>query len=144
MSPVDLAALEWAVEQLASHSGEDEYEQLKELLWDTHSTERALCGDKTDLILFMRRFAITIPQKKFNSWRMVLPKEQRPGEVNGLSRFRGVLRATNGILCYIELVEEHRVELVHLEWFTPDPPEIEPVKATKRRIGKLEAMFAAY
>jgi hypothetical protein len=50
----------------------------------------------------MRKWAITIPMKDFDNWRMVPTQDQRTGEINGIPESRGILRATNGIECYIE------------------------------------------
>ena len=54
--------------------------------------------------------------RKDGIWRLTEP---RAGEINGLPNFRGLLVATNGILCYLE-TETGRLFEGHIDWFVPD------------------------
>lgn len=151
MSPADISALEWAIDELCSNAGLEQYEQLKELLFDAHGKARELCHDKRDLLAWMKRFAITIPQREFNQWRMARPEDQRVGEINGLEwSFRGVLRATDGIQCYVEPSNGDHPKLCHLQWFKPDAYQATPptTRIGGRKVSKLDlalqAMMAGY
>ena len=56
-------------------------------------------------------------------WRMVPEDQQRYGEIHGLYRLRGILRATNGIMCFIENPITNEVHEGHLQWFIYDKGE---------------------
>ena len=96
--------MEWAL-RLAADEGKDDhphYAVLMEMLQDAQATDRAYRDDKRCLIDFMKAKAIMIPTDEFDAWRMLPVREQTAGEVIGLPLSRGILRATNGVLCYIE------------------------------------------
>src|SRR5262245_11715391 len=103
MSPTKLAALEWAISHLRTEfDGFDEFSELVELFAEETETYRLFHhADKRDLVLFMRKFAITIPTHEFDAWRMVPPQDQRAGEIRGVPNSDGILRATDGVNCYI-------------------------------------------
>lgn len=130
MAPDTLAALEWAVATLASHEGEYEYECLREHLSLVHARERQWHADPT-LVGFMARWMITIPQKEFGAWRMVPHDEQRLGAINALPESYGILRCTNGILCYIERSGHTPPYLGHVQHWTPEPREHALVDASR-------------
>jgi hypothetical protein len=73
-----------------------------------------------NIYAFMRAHRITLGRQL--PWRLT---ERQVGEINGLPNSRGILTATNGILCYIEQEREGRVELFlgHLQWFVADGGE---------------------
>ncbi len=88
-------------------------------------------ANRDHLVEYMALTGITIPQSEFSQWRMVEPRQ---GHIIGIPNSRGTIRATNGILCYIdvdssqqaqeplETWERHVVTpfLGHYEWWQPD------------------------
>jgi hypothetical protein len=66
---------------------------------------------------FQRAHGLTWPANE--AWRLT---EREMGEIVGLPGSRGILTATNGILCYIEQEMDGRIctYLGHIEWFVAD------------------------
>ncbi len=89
---------------------------------------------------FARAHSITFPRTE-GFWRLT---ERVVGQVNGLPTSRGILTATNGILCYIEQETDGRVGtfLGHLEWFVADSgqtgAEIAAKPTTQRKPSQRE------
>jgi hypothetical protein len=105
MTPTQITALEWAIAQLDTLEYDGlEMVELNELLASERLKHLEFSG-QGDLVAFMKKWGITLPMKEAASWRMALPEHQRIGEICGLPESRGTLRATNGILCYIERLE---------------------------------------
>jgi hypothetical protein len=122
MTSTQLAALEWAIDTLGTTADESSYshiEALCDLFDSSRATLHAFDTGKSDLIKFMRKFAITIPQSEFDAWRMVPLGEQRVGQIHALPESYGILRATNGILCYIEQSNSRIYGPAHYEFFEP-------------------------
>jgi hypothetical protein len=144
MTPSDISSLEYAIEKLESlDDGSDDslsehLARLRDLRWEAMLKEVDFCGDKKSLIAFMRKWAITIPMSEFDSWRMALPQDQRMGVINGLPESRGILRATNGILCYIE----RQVGFPYLGHIEHWQPEADISGFSHRLIGKRTAQSA--
>ena len=68
--------------------------------------------------------------KHDDTWRMT---KRVPGELNAIPGSRGVMVATNGILCKIEQGET-RSFLGHIAWFVPDKDDdLEVVKKESTR-----------
>jgi hypothetical protein len=103
----------------------------------------------TSIYAFQRAHGITWPATE--AWRLT---ERVLGEIVGLPGSRGILTATNGILCYIEQESFGRVEtyLGHIQWFLPDgakePVDVEALvrqpKKPSSRQAKLEAALGTY
>jgi hypothetical protein len=136
MTSTQLAALSWAISELESAALDPEFQprlsDLRDLLIEHTYAPYAYDASRTNLIQFMRKHGITIPNSEFNEWRIVLPEEQRIGMINALPESRGILRATNGILCYIERGDAAPY-LGHLEFFQPEKSEVLIVKGGKPR-----------
>jgi len=126
LSPEQLSALDFALSHIENVPLAERdpafythLAALQELLH--HGQCEALAWDysKAALVAFMRKHSITIPQSEFDQWRMVPLCEQRTGSINALPDMRGMLRATNGILCFLERSDGTLIE-GHLEFFVPD------------------------
>lgn len=70
-------------------------------------------------------------------WRMMPPEAQTCGEIVGLPLSRGVIRATDGVMCLIETWQGELFE-GHLEWWKADK---QPATASKRA-EKFTELFA--
>ena len=57
--------------------------------------------------------------RDFKNWRMLPEEKRRVGEINGLSKFRGTVYATNGILCAI-VDDTGTCQIGHIDWFVND------------------------
>lgn len=151
MTPNQLASLDYAISQLFQVKDVDPhhlsvlrslYTSVKEehrldALRQKHYASQKDIPPMADhrivpaaLLVFMARHGITIPHKELSSWRMVPLKEQRPGAINALPESRGILRATNGILCYVEC-PNNMLYLGHLQWWKADE-EPATLKGSKR------------
>ena len=89
------------------------------------------------IYFFARTHGINF-SKSEGFWRLT---DRLVGQINGLPGSRGVLTATDGILCYIEQERDGRVELFagHIQWFIADSGESSDrivEKATKPRTEK--------
>jgi hypothetical protein len=138
MTKDQIIALEWAVGQL---SGSDTPEMLAlcDMLEDSKRAYYEYTG-QGPLVRWMATHGITIPMKEFDQWRMCLPQDQAMGHISGLLESRGVLRCTNGILCYIERAGRFPY-LGHVQHFQYEPtePQVakEPKKARKTAVDKM-------
>lgn len=84
-------------------------------------------------------------------WRLT---DRLVGEINGVPNSRGVLTATNGILCYVEQEQDGRIVLFlgHVGWFVADKGDsvdtilrrAGAIPPQERRQEKLERLLAAY
>lgn len=132
MTKPQLSALEWAIEELSQRDDTNPYLFELTSLLDAHkSAYLDLWDPRRSLVAFLRKHDVTIPFAQFDSWRMLQPTEQLVGEIQGLPESRGIVRATNGILCFIELSSGALFE-GHYESFVPDPKENPHV-----RLGRL-------
>ena len=70
----------------------------------------------SDVQQFAKAHGILLPSAKVSYWRLT---KRIVGQINGIPSIRGILTATNGILCFIE--SEAGVPLLgHIGWFEPD------------------------
>lgn len=128
MTKDDIISIEWLLANAEAAGlgdtpeGSEHLARLAELRWEAMLHYTRFCGDRADLIGFMKKWAITIPMKEFDQWRMALPQDQRVGEITGLPESRGILRCTNGIMCYIERTEKFPY-FGHIQHWKPDPLE---------------------
>lgn len=94
-----------------------------------------------ELIVLLARHGIR-PSGAYEQWRTT---PRLAGEINGLPASRGVLVATNGILCLIEQADG--LYEGHLQWFEPDgSQDLAPVggaAAKPRKISKQRAALLA-
>lgn len=98
----------------------------------------------TSVYAFFRAHGITL--KNSEGWRLT---PRLVGEVNGIPTSRGILTATNGILCYIEQEIDGRVTTFegHIAWFVPDDATADPLAATpapkgpsKRELARIASL----
>lgn len=95
---------------------------------------------------FMSAQELTLPRNE--DWRLC---ERHVGQVLGLPGSRGVLTATNGVLCYIEQADG-RLFLGHLNWFVNDRGErayfdnksIQMRQPKVGRVSKFDSLVAEY
>ncbi len=133
MNATEINALEWAVAELKdAYEGTDYYASLVELVWDSKERYLEFRCDKKDLFVFMRKYGITIPLKEIDGWRMVLPADQQNGMINALPESRGILRATNGIMCYIERSNGFPY-FGHIQHWVADPKEQQDVVQVRKK-----------
>jgi hypothetical protein len=102
-----------------------------------------------NIFVFKAAHGITWPATEW--WRLT---DRVVGQINGLPQSNGILTATNGILCYIEQPQDHKINLFlgHIEWFIPDADvsvqriiQRAGIKAPKAsRAQALEAELGAY
>jgi hypothetical protein len=135
MNEAQLTALEWAIREFegAALEGADlgRLQDLRSLYFEAVAAPYEFDTSRSDLIAFMRKHRITIPHAEFDSWRIVLPQDQLLGAIAGLPESYGRLRATNGILCYIER-GENAPYLGHLQHFEPDAEANRSVRITHK------------
>ena len=126
MTKEQISALRWAIDLLPDSGhlvvlralkaqGERALNDRLIPLQDDH------CKVPQELLLFMAKHHITIPNSELSTWRWLKAEDQVYGEVNGIPESRGIVRYTNGILCYIEQVGHGMPFLGHYEFFIPDP-----------------------
>lgn len=91
--------------------------------------------------LFAQKHGITVQHK--SQWRMV---EAQLGQIHALPHSWGRLRATDGVLCYIEL-GDGKLFLGHIASFVKDktePAEPRPTKAKKQKHSNDEIALARH
>jgi hypothetical protein len=158
MTDAQLSALSWAISEFegANLEGEDilsHLSTLKEMYQTAVCDQYQWNTEKTALVRFMRKWRITIPHSEFDNWRMLPSEEQVPGVINGLPESKGIVRATNGILCYIEVYGGGFPYLGHYEFFVKEDGGPRYQVLTKSRGGRpkvevvdseLEALFNSW
>lgn len=138
MTSTQLLAIEYALDFLGKHGDDSSIDHsiaLCDLFDDARKQYYAFDDSKKSLIDFMRQHAVQIPQSEFDLWRMLPLREQLVGEINALPESRGTVRATNGILCYIEQAQG-LYGPAHYEFFVPD--EVQAVRITHKGTPRKE------
>lgn len=74
-------------------------------------------------------FGVSLPRSK-NEWRLLV--EPLVGNIYGIPSLRGVVLATDGVLCLIARGE--KLETAHLDWFVVD--DNQPLKTTIVKLAK--------
>lgn len=99
-------------------------------------TTMPLTPKYASFIAFRKERHCLLPSSKDDNWRLT---DRICGQIHGIPGSRGILTATNGILCVIE--QDANVNFLgHIAWFVADRDEeqqtVENEKASSIRVAK--------